>query len=387
MEVSLFQSLLPYDLESRQIKFAASTLNETAFLCQIAEKTCSILETGDLEQIDPLVGDNACQIRALKIASIFKFLKTNIEPERATLRKTSDDIEAHLKEKIMSVNQLLKMSDPKISPHLLFFIRCHFLTIIKKIHPSKIESPLLPNESSDFNALQETKIPCASSLSGSFCVNLCHKLRKDLSWDSIEHMKGYGPIHEGHIKTDKLGLHHLSYFLSFKIFAIQMLALKIPVILRTELKNINDNYKTVNTTTLFMKVVNGNYIQASPTDEDRDEKAILIQGVTTGTMSDLIDYSSWNKKLMSYPLTKMLFNYGAAHRQFPDGTEPPEHEPDFEACRNEAEAAGHSLKNPSTFFLMHVSASSIGRFEESSALQSELPLESAAAGGVKPTGG
>ena len=63
-------SLLPYDPNVKKGKRLKDGLKEYLLLLLAAEEAFLSLLRGNLEYLDPLVGENACQIRALRLALI-----------------------------------------------------------------------------------------------------------------------------------------------------------------------------------------------------------------------------------------------------------------------------------------------------------------------------
>lgn len=99
----------------------------------IARSALKALKGGCLVEFDALVGDNACKIRAARVANI---------AEKARLDVIfSQEIE-HLEKKELIFNKL----KTEISPDLLFLIQAHFLVFIQKKDGSGRTDPALLQE-------------------------------------------------------------------------------------------------------------------------------------------------------------------------------------------------------------------------------------------------
>ncbi|MBM3184197.1 MAG: hypothetical protein FJZ64_02715 [Chlamydiae bacterium] len=59
-----------YDPKEKRNGELRKGLQEYEFLLSVLEETCHHLENGNFERFDSLLGENACQIRAVKIAII-----------------------------------------------------------------------------------------------------------------------------------------------------------------------------------------------------------------------------------------------------------------------------------------------------------------------------
>src|SRR5258708_1835911 len=67
---TFLSDLLPYDTSTKINGRLKTSLKEYSFLLTALEHAIAALEKGELEQFDALVGENACQIRAVKIVMI-----------------------------------------------------------------------------------------------------------------------------------------------------------------------------------------------------------------------------------------------------------------------------------------------------------------------------
>lgn len=156
-------SLLPYALADKNKQ---RVLKDYYFLLKAAEETLDALENGHLDQFDPLVGENMCQIRALKTAMIAGEVLQSLPDLRNGLLRVREKL--RLNPKIEDLEVLLTEDE-------LFLIQSFLLTRVKVSQSSK--SLLLREEKTDLKRLQQMGATSA------FANDLVKKIRRDLSAD------------------------------------------------------------------------------------------------------------------------------------------------------------------------------------------------------------
>ena len=177
--------LLPYDPQVKKGERLTDGLREYLLLLIAAEEAAKLFLRGDLECFDPLVGESACQIRALKLVLMLEYtvdidlLLKSVLHSKAVVSQllTSNSIQ-----KKKSLHEVIEKE--KINIHLndgeLYLIKSYLLSKVKTPRDSKPEMPFIKNEYTDPKKIKEI-----SDVGRMFSENLVEKLREKTSASSV----------------------------------------------------------------------------------------------------------------------------------------------------------------------------------------------------------
>lgn len=193
IERNFLSELLPYEPSSKTNGSLKTGFKEYSLLLEATKQAISALGNGDLEQFDAVVGENACQIRAVKIAMAFPdYLKTiilkqtQIEAAQKKIQKISESLGPLMKSGVSFQTLLQKQGlDIALTTDELFLVETFLLSTAKTVNVSKATSPLCRNEVADPKKLKQFE----KSVSTSFTENLVKKTRQLLSAASVDFVR------------------------------------------------------------------------------------------------------------------------------------------------------------------------------------------------------
>lgn len=367
--------LLPYD---PSIKFNGSlkaSLTEYNLLLTGMQKAIAAFREGDLEQFDALVGENACQIRAVKIAMLYSSAMEGLESTLTAIESAMLKVEEFSKlinklmSKGISLSQLLRESDLEVclTQDEFFLLESFLLTLAKTVKSAKPFAPLCMNEAINPKKLQLLE-PQASS---SFTESLVRKVRQRLSAASVvfvqEQAKLIADTKLVEMSTGNFILNYKSWscipmFWTYKTLLASVQNNGIPVIIYGK-SNKTDSASDEGV--VFFKQdpnqTKVSYRATVPVAEDLEKAAIVVQGVVCGRF--LPSDNQW-KAIIADDKLDVILAGAADHRQYPDANEDKRvkalGDVEFKAFKEMAKSNGYALKNPSTFFIQHVYCSIVG---------------------------
>ena len=186
----LLSSLLPYAMAGKQNGKMAAALQEYQLLLIGTEQAINALKKGEFDQFDALVGENMCQIRAIKIAILAPSLLETVQSLRtsvATVKQKVDVVsESIAKNPRGTLADLFKKDslDIALTSNEFFLVQTYLLTMIRVSKPSKVETPLLTNSVTAPKNLQKIV-----SVSSGFADSLVKLMRANISSDSVEFVR------------------------------------------------------------------------------------------------------------------------------------------------------------------------------------------------------
>lgn len=378
-------SLLPYDPEKKFKSYLRTGLNEYLLLLAGSLKAIDALELNDLEKFDALVGENACQIRAVLISIIaskreccFVTLKNKINKAKdricqllkiETIAKLMGS-EISLNEIILSENLCILLNFQE-----MFAIQCFFLREVKSSnYGDTLLDGLLVKEKCIPKRLKEF-----GDVSSSFADNLVSKLRKATAKQSvrfiIECAKKSQDKNLIRMLSDEFSINHNNHLLCTPMFWTYKAVLfaakleKVKIILHAKLLNKNNSCFEVFDEYWFDSEFisdiedEGYGLSIKEIDWDNLDKVpcIVFQGVCCLSSSDLFYREKWKSDIQRFSVDSIILAGAADHRQYPREEDDnrffqlvQDHE--YETYRSLAREEGFSFENPSTFFIQHAYA-------------------------------
>ena len=377
--------LFHYDYSQKKYIHLKKGLEEYQFLLFNAYNAVENLLNGDFEKFDSLVGENSCQIRAIKIALIASHDLTYLQCLAQRLTKALTKLkELMLPSSInifMHEGHSLKdiIDKDEINIYLnedeMFVIQSYLLSEMKdnKSH-GKLLTSILRDERCSPNRLQKQypQISCA------FLDKLSKKLRQQLSIASVDFvrkaaftLKDLSLIKM--LSDDFIYEHNKLYcvptFWSFKTLFTLAQHSKIVLVMHVKfLDKLDSRYRVIDEEFLYFKYneKTHSYLEVKLSNEDLTLPACIIQGVICpGEDGTLLTKQVWKKIIKKRSIVEMLLAMGADHRQYPN----PDkiilvHDEEYKHYKNLAVIEGFSLNNPTTFFVQHIYCSQIQRLSK-----------------------
>lgn len=396
MENIFLSQLLPYDLGKVQHGELRTGLNGYQMLLNAFLKAIHAIKNGDLTKFDSLVGENACQIRAVWIILIATKFLDSLETLEDKIKKRKNAIDnllalettpklMQLMKSQISLGDLLKneMLDVSLTQDEMFIIQAYILSEAKvnlwhdKFIPSLYQAQkIVPKNLKKFG-----------NISAHFADKLISKLRKLLSIASTKFIKEkafiIGDTSIMNMTSDKFTINHNNWlscapmFWTYKTILYLFQIEKIPIVIHAKfLEGTIDGYKVIDSEYLFFD----NFNSAKYSYVEKINSAMLnryvcvIQGavcVSKSYPSDarrVFSKAQWQLTMKSYSITDVILAGAAHHRQYPDpsldqliialGDQ------EYENYKMMAEKEGFSDTNPTTFFIQHVYAARVDKIPE-----------------------
>jgi len=192
-QVNFLSELLPYDASTKINGSLRTGFKEYSLLLEATKQAMIAVQNGDLEQFDAVVGENACQIRAVKIAMAFPryleaiaSIEAQISIAQQKIEKLSKSLEPLMKSGV-SLQMLLQEQglDISLTADELFLVKSFLLTVAKTVKASKASSPLCRNDAADPKKLKQFE----KDVSTSFTDSLVRKTRQLLSSASVRFVR------------------------------------------------------------------------------------------------------------------------------------------------------------------------------------------------------
>jgi len=368
--------LLPYDPVVKTKNRLKDGLKEYLLLLSAVEQMVSSFRARDWKSFDPLVGENACQIRAIKLATIV--LKSNFDMEglleRVSFAKQLFEETlfnfAKVNSKKTSLQDFLDQDFAEVflSEDQYFLVMSYILTRTKVSKSFDPEKALVLNERTDAKKIKDI-YPVGVAFTSSFITSLRGKLsessvifvknlakQKNQESEVSNVLENYGVVHRG--------LHCLPCYWSTKVLLDHALNSRLPIALVACQKAEDRNFEEVQNVTLFFKVTPDGYVQVEKDSLDPRTPALVLLGSACDKLSSLTSKEDWVRGLLKYGPVDLFLGYAAAHLQYPDETidslVSSLNDASYDYYKTKADKWGCSLKRPSLFFLAHAFCDEIG---------------------------
>lgn len=368
-------SILPYDTKQETKAILSNRLKEYSFLLEVSRLATENLLRRKFSAFDPLVGENACQIRAIKNSIIFSKYPVNAEDLLKNILNIQKKIESavtvrpDLLCKNITLDSFLQDQDLKLSLTYseLYLIKSFLLTQVKTLRPPKPEAPFIKNEYTNPKKLKEI-----APIGTMFAENLVKKTRKTISKLSTLFTRELArtltfPESIVDSVSDKFsvchrGLHCLPCYPSTLIAVFKALQENIPIVLVARQLNKSTIYEVIEETVIYFKSENHTYHNVPENQLNQREPALVLLGNAFKKKEEHLSFGKWIEKLLSHSPIDLLLAYASSHRQYPNDIN---HEIEFDDqryiyYRKNAENWGCSIDNPSLFFLSHALCDTLG---------------------------
>ena len=357
MEKCFLSQLLPYDAAAKINGALASGLKEYRALLTAAQRAFTALDQGDLEQFDALVGENACQIRAVKVALI---------ASRDLCRGMGRQVTAvHIKleggpfkiKQGISLAELLKTQelDIELSREAQFIVQSFLLKMAKNLKAADAEAPLFRKEAGDPGKLLQL-----GTITKSFAEKLCRNVRVQLATLSVQFIQESArALQDADLINMSSEVFVFKYkdcwptlpmFWTYKTLTLTCLREKIPIVLIAKFAASD------------AEVISEDALLVAGFEVDLTQPACFVQGVVSAKKKELLSAKAW-RNIVARRGIEVILAGAAAHRQYPDAAErlATVKNEDYEKYKQLAIEEGYSLNNPSTFFIQHVYAAQLGK--------------------------
>lgn len=354
--------LLPYELHGKFGDRLFQAIKEYDFLLTSTELAMQAVEKGHLSCFDPLVGENACQIRALKNCLIFSQfpinshdLLTKIHIIKQKIKNLSLD-HAQVRDEKKTLKFLLTSENLEINLTYseIYLIKSFLLTLVKTIKPPKADFPFIKNEYTDFKKLKDI-----SPISTIFAESLIKKLRESLSAFSVSFIRELSiNCASNHFISSHLAcvqykrLHCLPCYWVTKALLVKCIESAIPLVLVVRQMATDQNYAIGGETTLFFS--GGKYVDEAHLNPHAASLILLVNACRPNR--EFPQIGIWKDELQQKNPIDLILAYAASHRQYPGDNDHGIHQindPEFSFYKKKAMEWGCSILNPSLFFLSH----------------------------------
>ncbi|NGX56363.1 MAG: hypothetical protein K1060chlam5_00601 [Candidatus Anoxychlamydiales bacterium] len=387
--------LLPYDCSNKIKLDLKKGLEEYQLLLTLLELTIKDYKNKNLEKFDPIVGENACQIRAVKIALFLKNNQVDFSNVESKINKAKEVIERLLTAKTItsliqskiSLKDLLERENLNInlSSDELYLLKSYILTLTKESQPSEktfyIQKKLFlekkdisSQENNIFSDLQREKanpkiLKNYGNITSKFSEKLFRRIRKLLSKESVNFLtkialnkSSLQNVLKEEFVTRHLNCYSLPMFWSYKALIQVLEEEDIPIIVHAKfIDKDKEDFQIKDEKFLLYENDNDFKIHSYKKNlkdiSDIDEPKIIIQGIVYDSFEENFQ-NNWLNSIKSFFLKHLILAGAADHRQYPDENNDylinSLNDKEYEKYKGLADKKGFSLKNPSTFFIQHV---------------------------------
>lgn len=358
------------EMGSKELKIQATN---GALICMIAAEALKNFQQGNLKRFDALVGEEACQFRACKIADLYTQMNGS-EPFRKNIAQTIEKAEAMLdyirenffqldkKPGKISPNQFFGKQPLGVNEDIRFIVLSYLLESIKKTEAStlnfydyKEKSCFVEKLKSKVEQLQLEKVSNGqlvtigenaqvqlSALSSRYAIN-CNRGEENLG-----------------IKLDERGRSCVSFFNGVQVMLNSMLQKNQKLLVKVTLGNSKE--KSCGSVQMLFSPNQARTgfepCTLSNSSESGNSPLVVFKGNSINEQYNEDNREAYERQFKANDLSELILMNAANHTQYPGEI----YLPNIEIITNYADRAeeeGCSRNNMSKFLIDHVFASTI----------------------------
>lgn len=379
MEENLLSHLLPYDTSIKKHGCIKKGLKEYQSLLSAVIEAAHSLHARDLEKFDSLVGENACEIRAVWMAIIALKNSINIaalsDQALMSLSKVTTLLNSNKIDLLMRSEESLKSVfekeglDISLTAEELIIAQSYLLTEMKTVMDSEKQiNSIYRAEVSD-----PKKICRLGDVSVSFARSLISRIRRMLATASVQFVRSYACRFQDQALMKMVSeeftvlqntLPCTPMFWTYKTVLRAALEEGVPLVIHAKFIEKNaEGYAVVDEDYMIFESANGSFVEVEGIDLDKP--ACIVQGVVSNENGQNLTRAEWKELMRETSITDVILAGAADHRQFPDATLDSNIEKlqdsEYESYKGMAKRNGFSDENPTTFFIQHVYAACVGK--------------------------
>jgi len=388
LKTNFLSHILPYDSSTKKNGNLQTALKEYQLLVNVAQEVSKVLENGNLKRFDALVGENACEVRAAKIALTVSNLFTNIKKLNVRIEQVQKQITELLSPK--KIASLMKNGDSlkdviekenleiSLTEEEAFAIQSFILSEMRVNTKEEDSMPsLCKNAVADPKQLKQY----GSSVSSNFTDSLVRVGRKSLATASVQFIREKASTLKDQslvkMASEDFTIAHNSWpctpmFWTYKTILKVLEKEQIPIIMHAKfLDKIDEGYKLVDEEYLLFQYNSDSnqYEEKILQQSDLSKAAFMVQGaVCPDKEGKLISKEKWKAVIKNTSIDDVILAGAADHRQYPDEKQDllveKLNDVEFETYKQVARKEGFSLENPSLFFIQHVYPTQIGNITQ-----------------------
>lgn len=356
-------TLMPYKLETKKGLELAAVLKEYSLLLKAALETHRALVTKKLHLFDPLVGDNFCQSRALRVALTFGRCAIGFKQKSSAIESHLAYIESMLTSRPLkwfktcnlTCQDILKQDQEiYLTEDEFFMLLSYLLTVIKKESAPTSTLPWV-------DKTEPGRLNSLGKVSTNFAQNLIKILREKLADTSVQFVRKLSHLFMNEKNSLMLSDEHthlynkrikcLHFYYGTKTIFECALQLGIPVVVWSrQLSQVNN--KVIRDVCIFYRATASGYEEESTKLTDFGKGVIVVQGAAC--LSAFPRKKEWKTLLDRYNPSKLLAACSAEHRPYPDPSVKAHNDDECEYFKLKAKKWGCTIENPSLFFITHV---------------------------------
>lgn len=373
--------ILPFDPKIKKYKDLQHGLKEYKVLLKAFVEAIHALKHGDQEKLDSLVGENACQIRAIWIASLSAKDLSNFDKLETEISKVITRIKDLLQPKtiarLMHVGQCLHTIIEENS--LTILLSTNELLVLLTFLLSETKELLEEEEFIDSLCGREIAIPKKlkrfGEVSTQYCAGLVRAARKSITAASVQYVRALAnSLDDKHLKKmvseDFTVYHHnwpcIPMFWAYKTLLAFAANEGIPFILKVKFlhKEHTHRFRVVEENAWFIqdikKPIDLHLTKSKLKKSDLDKVVCVVGGIAVIEGDLKHSKKDWKSVMEAHSLYDIILAGAADHRQYPISTHDQQidalADKEFEKYRAMARKEGFALENSKTFFIRHVYA-------------------------------
>ncbi|MFZ4772466.1 MAG: hypothetical protein ACOYK9_00540 [Chlamydiia bacterium] len=374
--------LLPYDIRKKTKAELRSSLKEYFALLSIVIEAVTFFQAGNYEKFDALVGENACQIRAVFVATTAFRNLIACDALLIETKRIKGKTEVLLEEKIIAALMTEEVSFAQVikDNDLIFSLGFEGVFLVLSFILTETMSIIYDyNDDSSLSLKGKSvhqKLNRFGEITSNFSLKLFARSRKLLAELSTQYIQEIA--HK--LNDEKLDLMlsekfivkyngHLLVAPMFWTYKCLLLAAEkegIPIIIHAKfLKKKDSCFTVVDNEWLFFETSLSKGIELNQQKNNLSKAVWVIEGAVRVDRDDSDFKNEWKRKITKYSANTIILAGAADHRQYPDPKQDQKIEIiedcEYECYKEFARLEGFSASNPTMFFIQHVYAASIER--------------------------
>lgn len=339
-------------------------LKKYLILSTLAQEAFQNFIDRNFKLFDPLVGDNACHIRASKLLSIYqtKGMRRELKYIKIVLDINYRQIQRVLAKPYKPSSSKYSFKDYfnkkicefKFEEPLCWILSSYLLTQVKEVKYELNHGGIVRGSEK-----VSTKSLVARGFQNTFSKNLIGHHQHFLAKESVSFIHSLTPFSSDlisstivryKVRADKNHRMMTPFYSTGKLILEHMLSNNQTVIVKVALFHLGQLCPK-ESVTLKLAPEKGHYVPVKRTLKVRNEAVIFIEAISVS--KDSLPTASRIKQKLTSSFEQIFKANFAGHRQFPAGIDEPNYNTDYLTDLNVAQVEGNMIENPTGIVFSH----------------------------------
>ena len=381
MNEKYLSHLLPYDTAMKKYGCLRKSLKEYQSLLTAFLEAIDSFRASDLEKFDGLVGENACEIRAVWMATIALNESVDIDTLYGLILAVLKKIDMLLAPSSIDLLMLsaVSLKDILEKEKLDLFLTNDEMAIV--LAYLLAEMKIVKNAGEQRNSLyilevsDPKKFIRFGDVTISFATKLLGRIRRMLATASVQFVRSHAYRFQDQPLIKMVSeeftvlqntLPCTPMFWTYKTILRAAQEEGVPLVIHAKFIEKNrDGYAVISEDSMIFESRNGSFVEVGAENIDLEKPACIVQGLVCNENGQSLTKAEWKELIRETSVIDVILAGAADHRQFPDEKLDANIEQlqdsEYESYKAMAKRNGFSDENPTTFFIQHVYAACIGK--------------------------